>query len=134
MSTYFLNSLYSQTHFGGFQYSIRTEIRIVNCLFRTIASLKFLDDTTASLSKVCLSIILKNIFWNRFVCSGTVHINRFYPVITFCNALDDTTASLSKVCLSLARSMQSTTLISVRMEQCCIHCQSGWSTKLSIAL
>ncbi len=37
-------------------YSIRSEISIVNRLFRTIASLKFLDDATASPSKFCLAL------------------------------------------------------------------------------
>ncbi len=38
------------------QCSIRSEIRIVNRLFRTIASLKFLDDATALPSKFCLAL------------------------------------------------------------------------------
>ena len=37
------------------QYSIRPEIKLVYYLFRTIASLKFPDDATASPSKFCLA-------------------------------------------------------------------------------
>ena len=39
-----------------FQYSIQTEIEVRNHLLRTIASLKFLDDATASPSKFCLAL------------------------------------------------------------------------------
>ena len=42
---------------GKAWYSIRPEIKLVYYLFRTIASLKFLDDVTASPSKFCLALV-----------------------------------------------------------------------------
>ena len=38
------------------QYSIRPETEVLNCLFRTIASLKFLVDAPTSPSKFCLAL------------------------------------------------------------------------------